>query len=466
MYLVNQNTPLLFPDGRIMILNEQNQWVQVTPIQNPAAQQLVSTQPQVMPEPQSHTISEELAEELLAEEPVEAEESVPTTEEPVSTETLVNPELSALPALARESCPVVEEEIETVSKPQMRFLSSFDRENNATASPSSDAYPESESGVSVQSSVDFNDNDFVPLAKAVSSTKTTPVTKYVVERKVQMRAGITAKSPNVCVLNQGQLVHVVKTQKTRTKAGFVTTKAYVVTDKNQGWVSVNRQNKKTEETFVFRGKVTAQQRKTVVDHNAVWKKHNAEVQDVKNVRNKFHVRVTCPTWQDMEALRASLVSDRLVVSLQDNRKTKLVNKRTPQLVNLRRVFGNNPTVHVYNIDTDYETYHSKFMQNFDWNREFPGSKGNFESQVRKGLQNAHLEARRVTWNTQYEPTGLRAASLAMRDFCTVQFAKHSQLQTFLKHFEDYSYFKGAQVKIDSTYANTTTIPSHLVATDI
>merc|ERR1712038_1377661 len=56
--------------------------------------------------------------------------------------------------------------------------------------------------------------------------------------------------------------------------------------------------------------------------------------------------------------------------------------------NMRRIFGNNPTVHVYNIDTDYENYHSKFMQNFDWDREFPGSKGNFESQVRKGLQNA------------------------------------------------------------------------------
>jgi len=463
MYLVNQNTPLMFPDGRIMILNEQNQWVQLTPIQEPVAPQLAPTQPQVMPEPQSHTISEELAEELLAEEPVEVEESVPTTEEPVSTETLVNPELSALPALARESCPVVEEEIETVSKPEMRFLSSFDREDNTSSS--SDAYPESESGVSVQSSVDFTEDDFVPLAKAVS-TKTTPVTKYVVERKVQMRAGVTAKSANVCVLNPGQRVHVVKTQKSRTKAGFVTTKAYVVTDKNQGWVSVNRQNKKTEETFVFRGNVTAQQKKTVVDHNAVWKKHNAEVHDVKTVRHTFHVSVTCPTWQDMEALRANLVSDRLVVSLQDNRKAKLVNKRIPQLVNMRRIFGNNPIVHVYNIDTDYENYHSKFMQNFDWDREFPGSKGNFESQVRKGLQNAHLEARRVTWNTQYEPTGLRAASLAMRDFCTVQFAKHSQLQTFLKYFEDYSYFKGAQVKIDSTYANTTTIPSHLVATDI
>merc|ERR1712038_1748885 len=196
------------------------------------------TQPQVTPEPQSHTISEE-----LAEEPVEAEESVPTKEEPVSTETLVNPELSALPALARESCPVVEEEIETVSKPEMRFLSSFDREDNTSSS--SDAYPESESGVSVQSSVDFTEDDFVPLAKAVS-TKTTPVTKYVVERKVQMRAGVTAKSANVCVLNPGQRVHVVKTQKSRTKAGFVTTKAYVVTDKNQGWVSCNRQNKKTE----------------------------------------------------------------------------------------------------------------------------------------------------------------------------------------------------------------------------
>merc|ERR1712038_2019610 len=115
---------------------------------------------------------------------------------------------------------------------------------------------------------------------------------------------------------------------------------------------------------------TAQQKKTVVDHNAVWKKHNAEVHDVKTVRHTFHVSVTCPTWQDMEALRANLVSDRLVVSLQDNRKAKLVNKRIPQLVNMRRIFGNNPIVHVYNIDTDYENYHSKFMQNFDWDREY------------------------------------------------------------------------------------------------
>merc|ERR1712083_238177 len=119
----------------------------------------------------------------------------------------------------------------------------------------------------------------------------------------------------------------------RTKAGFVTTKAYVVTDKYQGWVSVNRQNKKTEETFVFKGKVTAQQRRTVLEHNAVWTKHNATVHDVQNVGNSFHVRVTCPTWQDTEALRASLAADRLVVSLQDSRKATLVNKRMPQLVN-------------------------------------------------------------------------------------------------------------------------------------
>lgn len=462
MYYVNQNTPLMFPDGRIMVLNEQNQWVQVTPIQPAAAQQLFQTQPQVVPEPQTTSISEELAEELLAEPqeaPVEAEEPVPTAEEPV------NPELAALPAKARESCPVVEEEIESVSKPPMRFLSSFDKEEkDETTSPSSSDYPESESGVSVQSStvVDFNDDDFVPLAKATSS-KTIQVEKYVVERKVQMRAGVAAKSANVCVLNPGQRVHVVKTQKSRTKAGFVTTKAYVVTDKHQGWVSVNRQHKKTEETFLFKGKVTAQQRHTVLAHNAVWKKHKAEVHEVKNVgRHNFHVRVSCPTWKDMEALRASLVADRLCVSLTDNRKVTLVNKRMPQLVNLRRIFGNTPLVHVFDIDTDFENYHSKFMQNFNWSAEFAGSTRNFESQVRKGLQQSHLEARRVTWNTHYEPTRLRAASLAMRDFCTVAFANHSQLQNFLKNFEKYDYFKGAQVKIDSAYANTTTIPSHLV----
>lgn len=448
MYTLNQNTPVMYPDGRMMVLNEQFQWVQVVPVQAPVFP------PQVVAQPQTSTISEDLAEELLAEAPTPQEESVEAAP--------MNPALAALPAKARESCPVVEEDkINSISRPEMLFLSSQDREQNTISSD----YPESESGVSVQSSIDFTEHDFVPLAKVPSSSTSDniEVTKYIVERKVQMRAGVNAKSANVCILTPGQRVHVVKTQKSRTKAGFVTTKAYVVTDKNQGWVSVNRQNKKTDETFVFRGKVTEAQAKNV--HNdRVWTKHEAKVQDINNNvgRNTFHVRVTCPTWQNVEALRKTLVSDRLTVSLAENRKTTLVNKRMPQLVNLRRVFGSTPVAHVYNIDVDYDNYHGKFLQAFDWSREYPGLSGNFESQVRKGLQKAHLEARRVTWASHFEPTGLRAASLGMRDFCTVEFTKHSHLQNFLKNFENYAFFKGAQVKIDSSYANTTTIPSHLV----
>lgn len=442
MYTVNQHAPVMYPDGRMMILNEHFQWVQVVPAVQTPFQQLYPTQPQIVAQPQ------------LAEESTFQEESVEAEEVPV---TIVNPELTALPAKARESCPVVEEE-SILSKPAMHFLSSQDQEKDAANS--SDQYPDSESGISVQSSIDFS--DFVPLAKTVSSSSDNiQVTKYVVERKVQMRAGVTAKTANVCVLNPGQRVYVVKTQKSRTKAGFVTTKAYVITDQHQhqGWVSVNRQNKKTDEKFVFKGKVTVAQAKNV-RYNHVWKRHSAKVTEVKNSgRNTFHVCVTCPSWQHMEALRTTLVSDRLVVSLAENRKATLVNKRIPQLVNMRRIFGNTPVAHVYDIDVDFENYHSKFVQSFDWSREYPGSSGNFESQVRKGLQKAQLEARRVTWNTHFEE---REASLGMRDFCTVEFAKHSHLQNFLKNFEKYAFFKGAQAKIDPSYANSTTIPSHLV----
>merc|ERR1712038_1426228 len=115
-----------------MVLNEHFQWVQVVPA---VPQQLFPTQPQIVAQPQ------------LAEEPTVQEESV--EEAPVTT---VNPELAALPAKARESCPVVEEE-SMLSKPAMHFLSSQDQEKDDTI-PSD--YPESESGVSVQSSIDIN----------------------------------------------------------------------------------------------------------------------------------------------------------------------------------------------------------------------------------------------------------------------------------------------------------------------
>merc|ERR1712038_1816864 len=130
--------------------------------------------------------------------------------------------------------------------PTMVFLSSQDRASSESGFSSKDA--SSESGLST---IDFS--DFIPLKQDVTASTTIKVQKYRVERRVQMRTGPTADSEKVCILNPGQRVHVVQTKTSRTKAGFITTKAYVLADQFQGWVSVNRQAKKTDETFVFRG---------------------------------------------------------------------------------------------------------------------------------------------------------------------------------------------------------------------
>merc|ERR1712241_695100 len=161
---------------------------------------------------------------------------------------------------------------------------------------------------------------------------TIDVRKYLVARRVQVRAGPTAKSENVCILTPGERVQVVETQTSRTKTGFVTTKAYVLSKEGQGWVSLNRQHKKTDETFVFKGQASAGFRR-LVKFDDVWKLHEATVKEVSNASARtFTVRVTCPTFQQMEALRSDLKTSRLQGRV-------LINKKIPQLINLKREFG-------------------------------------------------------------------------------------------------------------------------------
>merc|ERR550539_1884421 len=292
--------------------------------------------------------------------------------EPVAAEALAE-----LPTKARSSVPVAEEEVVEMSSPPMVFLSSQDRH-----------YPASESGVSSTTvdlsettTVDLSEADFAPLQQKSTASDTIEVQKYRVERRVQMRTGPTADSEKVCILNPGQRVHVVKTKTSRTKAGFITTKAYVLADQFQGWVSVNRQAKKTDETFVFRGQIGEGLKKSL-SLEKVWQRHEAEVQEItNNSNNTFSVRVSCPTWQKTEALR---------VDLQKRNKVKgckLLNKRPSQLINLRRVFGRGaPCAHVYDIDVDMDNDHREFLINFDWSTQFKGSTTNFQHQVREDLE--------------------------------------------------------------------------------
>lgn len=424
-----QNIPMQFPDGRIMLLTQQNQWVEIKPV--------VWQQPPVS---QASTISEQTAEQVLAAEPVE-------------------PELAELPTKARTSCPVVEEEVPSLSTPDMTFLSSQDH-------PHSEERAESESGTSslAVEPVDLS-KDFTPLLKKEEEVvePQTPasdrifVKKYKVLRKVQVRSGPTSKSDNVCVLLPGQRVQMVKRRVNRTKSGFVQTKAYVISPQGQGWVSVNRQDKKTDETFVFKGQVSVSAKRLVKAEN-VWRKHNAQVKEIHNVCGRtFSVRVSCPTWEDLANLRSHLHQHRLRRNTQRN---TLINWRCPQLVNMKRVFGNNrPVVHVFDLDVDIENGHEEFLHSFDWSYEFQGSTSDFQHQVRADLRTIGFKnVRDVIWTTGTTPSG----NLSMRDYCTVEFSKDSQLRNFLKNFEKYDFFKGAKVKVDPSYANLASIPAGLV----
>lgn len=410
-----QNIPMMFPDGRIMILNQDNQWVEIKPVQVSAWQQ----QPPVS---QASTIPEQTAEEVLA-EPIE-------------------PELVELPTKARTSCPIVEEEDEVNSLSQDH--------------PHSEELAESESGTSSVMTVE--PVDFTPLNKEEEEVVEPAVSdkifvqKYTVLRRVQVRSGPTAGSDKVCILQPGQRVHVVKTKTSRTKSGFVQTKAYVLSPQGQGWVSVNRQGKKTDETFVFKGQVSVAQ-KRLLKSETVWSTHKAKVEEIRNATGStFTVRVSCPTWEQVEALRNHLQQHRL-------RRKTLINKRLPQLVNMRRVFGNKcPVVHVFDLDVDSENGHEEFLENFDWSQEFPGSTGDFQSQVRTDLHAVGFNGvRNVTW-----ASGVVSGKFSMRDYCTVEFTKDSQLRNFLKNFENYDFFKGAKVKVDPSYANLASIPARLV----
>jgi len=406
-------------------MNQLGQWVEVAPLIQ-QQQQLPMFQARTASQPpsQASSISEEIAEEVLAQ-----------------------PEMAVLPTKARASCPVVEEEVQPLSSPKMIFLSSQDR----TSTPEQ---AESESGTSSEvDTVDFSED--LPLSKKVETPTTTSTTvecqKFVVERKVQVRSGLSTASKKVCVLNSGQRVKVVKTTTSRTKAGFVTTKAYVLSDKGQGWVSVNRQHKKTDEAFVFKGQASAGF-KRLVGYESVWERHEAKVQDICNTTGRtFTVRVTCPTWEQIEALRKELKNIRV-----SGKTLTLINKRTPELVNLKRVFGNTvPAVHVFNIDTDSENGHRDFLEVFDFSRQFKGSQDDFGHQVREDLRRLKIGGiRHVDWAVGRTPRGV----FSMRDYCTVEFSKDSQLRNFLNNFEKYDFFRGASVKVDPIYENLATVP--------
>jgi len=99
------STPMLFPDGRVMVLNEHNLWVEIKPLVVPEPQPVAvppqqaqaASLPPVSQAPTTSSIPEDIAEEVLAQEPALA----------TSTE----PALAELPAKARTSIPV-EENIE------------------------------------------------------------------------------------------------------------------------------------------------------------------------------------------------------------------------------------------------------------------------------------------------------------------------------------------------------------------
>jgi len=286
---------------------------------------------------------------------------------------------------------------------------------------------------------------------------------YTVERRVQVRSGVSPQSAKLCVLEPGHIVHVIKTKKIKNnKTNVITTKALVLVDGTQGWVSVNRHAKKTEENFIFRGTLTQNQRKALEMHD-IWKQCDVTVQKVQNTnKNTFLVQVIAQKWEEIELMR-SLLQNPFRVSAY--KKAVLINKRTPVLVNLRRVFGSTPMVHVYHIDCDCENYHLKFREDFDWDFEFSGSRKDFNSQVKSGLKKKNFAVSKVEWSTSRienpEKTHFR---VEMQDYCTIEFKQHRHLQHFMKNYQQYNYFKGADVVIDPEYANLTKISAGCVNT--
>jgi len=442
---------MIFPDGRVMVLDQSHQWVEIRPViaaQQPIQQQQKFFQASQPPVSQASIVSESVAEEVLAQpsepELAESEPELAVSEpeqaesEPEVAET--EPAMATPATKARASCPVVEEEVNNMSSPKMYFLSSQDQPE----------YADSESGMS--SHVDLSsEKDFAPLKElAAPRASTTEVHKYIVARRVQVRTGPSAASENVCVLTPGQRVQVVKTKTSRTKTGFVTTKAYVISRDGQGWVSVNRQHKKTDEKFLFKGQAEAGFQK-LVKLEAVWKRHDATVEEFeKTSANTFTIRVTCPTCKQMEALRSDLKKTRL-------HGRSLINRSTPELINMKRVLGKKPLVHVYDIDTDFDNSHREFKEAYDWSTQFKGSRTSFEHQVKEDLKEFNFRGvRRVNWSAGYKGT---YSGFYMRDFCSVEFNSDAQLRNFVKKFEKFEFFKGAKVKVDPTYANLATVPT-------
>jgi len=393
-------------------------------------QQKATSQP---PVPQAVSISEEIAEEVLAQ---------PATK-------------------ARASVPAVEEEDDLSSQP----MSSQDRRERADSVCSSgSSWVDSESTevrqkpavlpqqpVSAQQPRRERPKATPAKQEEAPTPSTVDVLKYGVARRVQVRAGPKATSQNLFELVPPQRVQVAKLQTTTTKTGFVVTKAYVLAKQGQGWVSVNRQHKKTLETFVFKGRASDGMKRLIMFEN-VWERHRATVLEIKNTtQSTYTIRVKCPRWQYVEALRAELQNNRLF-------RNTLVNTRTPELVNLKRVFGNNrPCAHVFNIDVDERHNHQEFLEDFDWSHQYRGSTKDFAHQVRHDLRNqlGFRGLRRVTWAAGHTKSG----QFSMRDFCAVEFSNHSQLLNFIKNYQKYEFFRGAQVKIDPSYANLTTIPA-------
>jgi len=172
----------------------------------------------------------------------------------------------------------------------------------------------SDSGVSEHSQrTNSSTASFVEAGKAM---------QYIVERRVQMRAGISPNSDSIYVLEPGHQVNVIKTQKIKTKNQFVTTKALVLLESgNQGWVSVNRHAKKTEEDFIFHGRLSAYQQKTVRTLD-LWKQCDVKVLSVSNTnKNTFVVKVTSTNalWEDIEELRRNLLQNPPSVCFQESR---------------------------------------------------------------------------------------------------------------------------------------------------
>jgi len=85
----------------------------------------------------------------------------------------------------------------TISQPPMR-----------TRTESSVCATASDSGVSEHSTIASSTTSFLEAGKAM---------RYVVQRRVQVRAGISPNTEKMCVLEPGQQVFVVETQKNKNK---------------------------------------------------------------------------------------------------------------------------------------------------------------------------------------------------------------------------------------------------------